>query len=343
MLKLPTIEVINRVFQEFQVQPGAFIGHEYLPLNTTDFAANADTITWETFGPSLGMTNQHRPGTDPRFINFQPVSQKTIGTAFWKEGHRIGERDILMLRKLGTFGECAGRSLVTKGLENLDLRLKTRMEWLRWQALMGTLTLPAIGGAPARTIDYEVPNAHKVPADVAWTDTANADPIADLQAAVIRYRGKGAGKPDVIINAATAAVWAQNAKVRDLVKQSSSVVQIGTDNIGELMVALVGGIRRIRVYDEVYLDEAGNPQTFVPDYVAVLIGAGQGVVGPLGEFASTPSLHNGGIDGPMPGSFVIQDDNLSRANPYLDLFAGIYGLPVIYFPKRIQVIDGSDS
>lgn len=333
MIHWPSIEVMNRVFQEYQANPGAFIGGEYLPLNTTDFAGNADTIRWEIKGASTGMTLSHTPNTDPRMVRFPVVKAKTTSTAYWKEGHRIGETDILQLRRLGSFSERAGRALVNHGLENLDLRLKTRMEWLRWQALQGLLEWDNNG--VIRSVDYEVPTDNKDTVDVLWSDHEHADPIADLQEAVLRYRGTGSGRPDVVINSVVAGHLAQNAAIRDLVRQSSSVVQIGTDTIGDLLLPLVGGIKRVRVYDEVYVDDNGQNHPFIPDDKVLLIGAGTGVVG---EFASTPSLHVGSLDGPQPGSFVIHDDKTREANPYYDIFAGIYGLPVIYHPDRLQVL-----
>lgn len=333
ILHWPSVEVMNRVFQEFQADPGAFIGAEYLPLNTIDFAGNADTIRWEIYGPSTGMTRPHTPNTQPNFAAFPVLKSKETSTAYWKEGHRIGETDILQLRRAGSFSERYGRKMVHDGIKNLDLRLKSRMEWLRWQALQGLLSWDHNG--VTRTIDFEVPEGNKESADVLWSDHEHADPIADLQAAIRRYRGTGSGRPDMIINSVVAGHLAQNQVIRDLVRQSSSVVQIGTDSIADLLLPLVGGIKRVRVYDEVFLDDDGIPHPFIPDDKVLLIGAGSGAVG---EFASTPSLHNGSLDSPQPGSFVIHDDKTNEANPYYDIFAGIYGLPVIYHPQRLQVL-----
>jgi len=117
------------------------------------------------------------------------------------------------------------------------------------------------------------------------------------------------------------------------------VLQIGSSNVGNLVLDLVGGIEAMVQYDEGYVSDANVFTKFIPDNKVILVGSGA-VTERLGEFASTPSLHNGGIDNATGGKFAGIDDSraMAQANPYVEVFAGIYGAPVIFHPSWIVIL-----
>jgi hypothetical protein len=337
MLNWPGIEVINRVVEEFPENPEGFVGQDVLPMNVLDYAANGKTIQWDIRGPALGMVPAHSLNSDPTLMEFPVVKTKTMPTAYWSGFHRIGEGEILNIRRLGTFGERMARGLVVEGLNATRSQVRARVEYLRWQALQGTVTVNENG--VKFTVSYEIPNANKVDVSTGsgkyWTNV-DADPIRDLQAATELLRGSGAGDPICYFNRKVAGYLSQNAKVRELVTGSPLVTSTGVKQIGDLMLPLVGDLGRMVQYDKGYRSIAGVWTPYIPDNKVILVG--QGPVGEkLGEFASTPNLHNGGLE-PMPGEFYKPIDKTGEANPYYDILGGVYGMPVIFHPDWIVVL-----
>lgn len=337
----PSPEAITGVAREFQADPTRFIGQGILPVETTKYNLTPDHISWDVLGPAKGMTSAHTLGADPKLVEARVLKTLAQKPAHFKEAQRLNERDLLLVRGLGTEDRTrmAGR-LVTMAIEDLSLRVDTRVEWAIWQALQGRLVLNENG--VKRTIDYGVPGGNKI--DVSdgageyWSH-ADGDPISDLQAALDKFDGTGAGRVRAFYNRSVAKLMSGNATVRDLVRQSAPVLQLGSSNVGSLVMDLVGGLEAMVQYDEGYVDDAGTFTKFIPDNKVILLGSGAATER-LGEFASTPSLHNGGIDGATGGKFAGIDDSraMAQANPFVEVFAGIYGLPVLFHPDWIVVL-----
>ena len=334
----PSPEAITGVAREFQADPARFIGHGILPLETTKYNMSPDHISWDVLGAAKGMTTAHTLGADPALVTQRVLQTKVQKPAHWKEAQRINERDLLLIRNIGMDDgtRMAGR-LVTQAVEDLSLRVDTRVEYTIWQALQGTLAINENG--VKRTIDYGIPGGNKI--DVAsgsgeyWSH-ASGNPIGDLQSALDKFDGTGAGRVRCYYNRSVAKLMANNAVVRDLVKQSAPVLQLGSSNVGGLMMDLVGGIEAMVQYDEGYVSDGGTFTKFVPDNKVIMVGSG---AERIGEWASVPSLHNGGIDGATGGKFAgIDDQSGNRSNPYVEVFAGIYGLPVLFHPNWVVIL-----
>ena len=337
MLNWPGIEVINRVVEEFPENPEGFMGQEVLPLNTTDYAGNGKTIQWDIRGPALGMVPAHSLNTEPSLLDFPVVKTKAMPTAYWSGRHRIGESEILNIRRLGSFGERLARGLVVEALNSVRTQVRSRVEYLRWQALQGSITVNENG--VKFTANYEIPNGNKVDVSAGageyWTHD-NADPIGDLQAAAELLRGSGAGDPVVYFNRKVAGYLSRNKAIRDLVSGSALVTGTGVKQVGDLVMPLVGDVGRMVQYDKGYRASNGTWTPFIPDNKVILVGQGPASER-LGEFASTPNLHNGGMD-PMPGEFYKPIDKTGEALPFYDVLGGIYGMPVLFHPNWIVVL-----
>lgn len=329
----PTAQALGAVVKKIPYNP-KYIGNTILP----DGQQFAEDLQWTIYGPLGGMTKPHNVDAEPRGVKFPIIEEKKLKTEYWKDVTVFSESDILYIKRLGTWNQRAGMELITERLRQMNARLDTRIEWCRWQALSGELQIIDEEIQKYRVINYEIPQENYMNAGWPWDDYDNADIISDLQAVCARFRGTGAGRPHIYMNAFTAKFMAQNKAIRELVKQSTSVLQIGQDNIGELVMQLVGGISGIHVYDEGYILETGDFNSFIRDYVVICIA--QGPPGErLGEFVSTISLHNGTIDNPQPGKFVIVKDRLANEfNPSYALGVGIYGLPLIYHPEWIVIL-----
>ena len=251
VIQWPTMLSLGEVINAVPYNP-KYIGAELLPDKNT----YNNYVTWEIKGPATGMTQAHQLNADPATVNFITLATKTLPTMFWKETSVIVESDFLEIRKAGTLSERMGRELVTTKLLQLDHRANARLEWLRWQCIMGTLTVAENG--VYRTVDYEIPGANKVgPPSATWATIANAKCLEDIFTWVALLEGTGSGLPTLYMNRKTAGYLAQNAEIRDLVKQSTNVMQIGIGNISSLVVPLVGDIKDIVIYNEGYITDAG--------------------------------------------------------------------------------------
>lgn len=331
MLNFPTsTEVTHIVRNRFQ-DPGVFIGRAIFP----DVDTFHEKILVDVVDAPTGMTSAHNLGATPRIIRGLGSRRKEYRTGYWKETRQWNEAELLYTRQLGTFSQRAGRDLINQGAMQLDNRLEVRKEWLRWQTLLGGVIDIDENGVKY-TVDFGVPTANKIDLTAGgktpWTDHQNANPVKDLLEIIQLFIGTGARPGTVYYNQVVAADLIQNAVLRDLLKQSSLVANLNTANLPQVLSMFVPQLSFVQ-YDQGWADDAGTFHFFVPDSHVVITGAGSEK---LGDFASTISLHNGGLDAPKPGKFaIVEDKSQAEKNPYIDLTVGQYGLPRVYHPNWI--------
>lgn len=337
----PSTEAITRVVREWEPDPKTFIGSALLPLNTQDFNESPSAVTYDILAPAHGITHATALDADPRLVAPRKLSTKTVRPGYWREKKRIGERDLIRTRWVGPQDrERAGSRLVLHEMQELDLRVESLIEYTRWRALQGQLAINDDG--ILRTIDYEIPSDNKI--DVgsnggkSW-DAEGADPIADIQDALDRFEATDVESVELFYNRGVAKLLAQNSVVRDLVKQSTLAVRLGSTNVGSMLAELIGEVAAMTTYNRGYFDADSNTlQKFIDDGIVVMVGKGPSTE-PLGEWASTPSLHNGGVDNASGGKFPMADyRGLEDTPPHIDLVNGIFGIPVLYHPERVVVL-----
>lgn len=340
LIGFPSPQTINRVIREWEPDPSRYIGGQILPLNSKDFLETPTHISWDILPPAVGMTKPHTLDSTPALVKMPGLKNKSMGTGYWKESAQLNESDMLILRGFGPdHRKRAARDKVVRLQETLQARLAVRMEWLRWQALLGQLSVNENG--VILDVDYEIPAGNKWQVNVSWADTANAKPIDDFMAVETKYEGLGATAKFYVMNRATAVLLAKNAQVRDLVKQSIRVEDIALGNVEKLVLQLAGVPGTVVIYNEGYFNDSATFTKFIPDNKVIVIGEGLGkTAGELGFFGSTPNLHNsGGMDNPQAGPFMlVKDRSMSEENPFYKLTMGIYGLPVVIRPYWIQII-----
>lgn len=330
-LTFPTTQEVSHIVRNRVVDPAQFIGAQFCPV--TDHYAK--DIEYDVLEASVGMTKAHAVGTDPKLIKLPGQSRKRMGTGYWKEAYRIKEDELLYARQAGTYNQRAGRDLVLKRAKELDDRLETRIEWLRWQPLVaGQLVVDEDG--IKYTVDYNVPaeNRPELTGGDLWSDLANSDPVDDITTWLLLFRGTGARGVTAYFNLKVAGYLAQNAKIRELLKQSQYANFLSASNIAQALKLLFPELE-FKVYDSGYADEEGTFHPFIPDDRFIIRGQGQANE-LLMDFASTISLHNGTLDNPLPGKFaVIEDKSQQNKNPHVDITVGIYGLPRLFHPNWI--------
>lgn len=328
-MKFPTTRELTHIVRNRSVDPKRFIGAGFCPV--TDHYAK--DIEYDVLEASTGMTKAHNVGTDPKVVKLPGQTLKRMGTGYWKETYRINEAELLYARQAGTINQRAGRDLVLKRSLEMDDRLETRLEWLRWQPPVAGQVVVDENGVKY-TVDYGIPAANKpeLAGNAQWSDTVNSDPITNITTWLMLFRGTGARGVEAYFNMNVASYLAKNAVIRELLKQTQYAMNLSAENIDKALKLLFPKLD-FTMYDEGFVDDNGNFHPFIPDDRFVIRGQGQ-TNELVMDFASTISLHNGTLDNPQPGKFaVIEDESTKQKNPHIDITVGIYGLPRLFHPN----------
>lgn len=331
VLNFPTSTEVTHIVRNRYQPPGVFIGRDLFP----DVDTYHEKILVDVVDAPTGMTSAHNLGAEPRIIKGLAQRRREYRTGYWKETRRWNEAELLYTRQLGTFNQRAGRDIINQGAIQLDNRLEVRKEWLRWQVLLGGVISIDENGVQY-TVDFGVPERNKIDltagGQTPWSDHQNANPVKDLLDIIQLFIGTGARPGTMYYNQVVANDLVQNAVLRDLLKQSTMIAQLNTANLPQVLKMFVPHLDFVQ-YDQGWADESGTFHFFVPDSHVVITGVGSEK---MGDFASTISLHNGGIDNPQPGKFaIVEDKSQADKNPYIDLTVGQYGLPRLYHPNWI--------
>lgn len=327
-MMFPSTREITHVVRNRAVDPTRFIGRSFCPIREVYSAE----IEFDVIEASSGMTPAHNLGADPKLVKLAGMRTKKVGTGYWKETKRIDEKELLYARAAGSYNERAGRMLVIEKSMQLDDRLETRIEWLTWQPLVnGKVQIDENG--VKYTVPYDIPNKNLPTPSKKWSDPA-ADILGDINKYILMFRGTGAKATKAYFDYTVAGYMAANNGIKDLLKNTTYAAFLSATNISQAMKLFYPDIDFV-IYDEGYVDDKGNFNSFIPDTKFLLVGQGQPGEDMM-DFGTTISLHNGGLDKPQPGKFSIVDDKSEQAkNPFVDITVGIYGLPRLYHPNWV--------
>jgi hypothetical protein len=135
---------------------------------------------------AFGQGQYRSPNATPPLVELDAeVTRSKIELVLLDEMRRIDEETWLNLNSSDErIRAAAGVSLVETG-QILALRNRRLTETLRWEAFSGEANIVYNKGKDSEatlTIDYGIPSANKVNANVDWSDHANSTPITDLKA-----------------------------------------------------------------------------------------------------------------------------------------------------------------
>lgn len=329
-LALPSATEIDGFVRAWQPDESMQIGGnaDLLPMKENALP----TIRWDEKGAINGMTPAVALGTKAPLLAHRTLTNRSEVPMYFGEQQHLSEEDFLNIRMAGTLNRLAGQQLVDDGTEELLVRLFTRIEWSRWQALRGSLALDENG--IKRTVTYSTTSISNP--STLWSVVATADPIANVMAWALLFRGKGTGPLRVYYNRKVATYLAQNAVVRDLVKANGMAPKLGVLSIGDILNTLIGDVQFIQ-YDEGYL-VSGTFTPYIADNEVILVKAppaGQ----QLGAWVTTPTVRNGGIANPRPGRYGwAKDETQNSEVPRYKYGVGIHGIPVLYFPQNVAKV-----
>lgn len=243
-----------------------------------------------------GMTQAAVKGAESPIVAFFGAAMAEFEPAEWREKVILTEDEMLALRELGTYEDVEKVStIIAKHLAALRTRLETRMEWTRWQALLGSMSY--VAKDVELSVDYHIPTELKptlTGADL-WTASAST-PMDDFLEWLEKFRDLLAQPQGAMFNHKMFRVLLQNAQVRAL-RDSLFVGQTNTGMLTPENLKLVfnhfAGIG-YDVYDGGYFEYT--------DLTAAVASSGTSlVVRDLGTIAAGDSLWLTDVAGSVAG------------------------------------------
>jgi hypothetical protein len=348
MYQFPTNLQLDILTQEYIIQREQFIGAQIVPL----MEVGVQRVRWDERDKERGMTAPHAMDSDPKIDKRPGSTLREYAPIPFKESDLIKESEILQARELGTLANVV----------NLDrmvaLTMKARMdktfiraEWLTWKMLTGGFSIAENGVTVAETFPVQTyPTAKK------WSNNDTAIPLKDFNAIKLLFRGTGASAKGAraYLNQTTMNTLLENTNDKDIHGLRSKNFVSPTFDLDQVNTILGDrGLPELVVYDEGFYDDNLNFTTFIPDGMVVIVGKRQmGQV--VANFISTPTIHRvaNGLPaagffsfieingGPNNGAISVDVGRLGQAaNPNIKLTGGVYGGPVLWYPKSIVVMD----
>jgi hypothetical protein len=166
---------------------------------------------------SFGIGQFKAPNAMPALIEMPTVERREalIEMAQLEELHRINSEQWLRLNSNDErIRNAEGLDVVTRG-QIMQRRAERLTEWMLWQAFQGSLLITYPRTNSQLLVDYGFPSGHKPTAATAWTNTTDADPVADLEAWQLQVANDAGFLGTVIhLSSATAKNIVNNAKLK---------------------------------------------------------------------------------------------------------------------------------
>ncbi len=343
----PTNVALDIVTQEYVIDTSKHVGDSILPY--TDF--NSYEVRWDERDAERGMTAPHALGTDPT-IDKRPGSKTRSYTGIpFKQSDVLDERDLLLPRTLGTLGSVRNiNAEVARIMKARIDKTQLRVEWLRWQTLQGGFAIDENGVVVTETFPIQTYDATN------WSDHANSTPLKDVQTAALKFEATGASPQGAVIyiNQRTLNDVLENKNEADLWgfrNLNFLALTFSLDEVNKIFTAR--GLPTFALYNEGYIDDDGDFQTFIANAKAIIVGkrpAGQ----VPGNFARTISPHRIVNGMPAPGFFEIIEVNggpnpgsasvdlallANSSNPNIKMTGGVYGGTLLWYPRSIIRMD----
>lgn len=346
-------EVIQKLIREVVNDPKTYRGSKYIP----SVALPVAKIRTEVIEASGGTTNEHLPGSNPKYIQSFGTRVQDYSPPKYKEAIHYDEDKILYFRELGNNGRNIRgvQQYMDIDIDRLNRRIEARIELQRWQTIFN-------GGFSwmGTTVSFGIPSFNRqVPLGADWTTdgqssnpSTSSNPIADLRFWIMG----GAAKfrkytiTGICMNPNTARFLLDSPTTRNFLISYGANVQIDRYDINKVLGFLIPGCPPVDVYNGWYQTEsnaAGQTTStggtsvagqltvsdaiyFIPDgyifFEASLPGNDK-----IGEFVQGVHLASGSVDNPGFGKFLVVEDNTAPGtqggpkNPYIDLIGGVYG------------------
>ena len=204
--------------------------------------------------------------------DMQGITKYKTEMPFFKESIYVDEK---LRQQLNNFIDANKPEIVDRilgkifdRLTNLIKSTDVTLERMRMEILTtGTLTLSSNG--QSYQYDYEVPAGNKVTVPKSWSDP-DADIIGDINGYILMMKAKGVRITRAICNTTVIRGMLKNTAMKNAIYVfAGGTVNLTEENVKSYITAQTG--IRFAVYDNVWVDEAGQAHKYVPDGTVVLI------------------------------------------------------------------------
>lgn len=221
--------------------------------------AKVRTVQTKAFGKGQFKAPDATPGL---YKADQTWQESVIELALLEEMERISGEDWIRLNSSDEIvRKAAGVDLVTRG-QILQLRNERLTEWMRWQAFSGALTVTYPSGS-SLYIDYGFPAGHKPTVGTLWSNTASADPIADIRAwSNLIAKDLGYYGVRLHMSSTTYDYLVRNANIKSYLTATNRSMLIPTK---QDILSLLRDGTDIVLYDNGFRDESAGTSRGVPD------------------------------------------------------------------------------
>lgn len=317
---LPQLVEDDPVFDEF-------------PMQDSDY----DRLIWEQKDNYVGLQQVRGLEGAPRLVKRPGSKMFDMEPGYYGEFTTIREKELTQRRRLGSFDEPVNiDDLVGDGQTLLLQRRLDRIRFIIWTLITsGTFAIPNGEGRILHTDTFAL---QTLTAAVPWSTSATATPTVDIRAAQLLSLGQS------VDFGAGARIWMNRVTANRLLNNVNPNDQFGRRvNAGQTVNNLTdinafwesNDLPQVVIYDKFYIDDSGNPQRFIPNGVAVMIGRRSNGAR-LGEYRMTRNANNPRLE-PGPYTRVIDRGELSVPR-VIEVHDGHNGGPVIYFPGAIVVL-----
>ncbi len=305
-----------------------------LPVRDVDAAE----VEWEQKDNYVGLQQIRGLNGDPPRVARVGAKKYRQPPGVYGEFLTIDETEITRRRQLGSFsGSVNVNDLVMECQDQLLSRRIERLRFIGWTLVVtGTFSVAGPNGSVLHSGTFTLQTS----SGSDWSTAATATPLADFRAVQLLSRGKSVNfgaQAKAYMNRTTFNYLIANTNTADLFgKRTSGLATVLSLN--DINAVLAGeDLPMIVIYDEGYLDDAGNFQLFIPNDKVVVIGqrpAGQR----LGEYQMVRNANN---PGEAPGAYqaVVDTAAVSGRPPRnIEVHDGHNGGPVLFFPSAIVVM-----
>lgn len=337
---------IGALVDEIIANQGDKVAMRLMPIKNT-FAMYIEHEIVHGFG---GLTNERSLNSEGLQIAGMSTESTIFKPGAYQEFVRYNEKDLLDLRKAGTFGERGATGMtndeldqITRAGRKLMRRIENRIQKLIWDAFftgkfvyMGT------------EFSFGIPAGNTIAAESDWSVAATATPYLDLVNVIEKNPLLRKYKfSEIIMNGNTAA----DILMANSVQKFVSNVNIKDLSAEEVRKFAAPGLPPMTVVKDSYQEESlvngkivlGNAEFFVPDNKVLLIpDLSKAEYNQFGDFELTENLNDPSatLDRPAVGTYVFTDEEglNKRQSPHLKVIGGFNGGPNLKRPKEVFVL-----
>jgi len=324
------VEVVRKMHSDIAIPR---IGLDYLPFK--DVAT--EEVTWDIVRAASPMADFRAVDGESKIRGKRAFDRGYADVVSISEKERFTTTELRKIREAGKLPTVDGtKSLISQqgadaerkirdSLSDMKLSIDNRIEWMQINALLGTISY---AGRVKFDVDFAIPgNQTGVTPTTAWSDTANSNPLEDIQTWQIQVQDEfGILLDEVIMSRKTLNYISQNENLQNVMQYT--IPMLSVEKAKEVIEDNAG--IKIRVYDAAYTDIHGDNRTrFLPQNKIIMLPSKEQMPEGLGKTFRTGHP----LADYTPGYYTWQEP---KSDPYgLEVGVGMDCFPAIQHPEAL--------